>query len=448
MDPRGRRGAGAPRDAQQRGSRMGVVDARCEPRDGLRLLRRRRRVADRDVPLLQRGGRPALRVVHGHLLLRFGPAAARRSALRARDGSHRPAPALGADPRHRAAPSVRADRHRVRAVRVGRALRQPRRSRLLPGGRVIEWAAPWAFALLIPVLALPFRSRWLGRGALAVPGAEERVGGRTLRQLVAWLPEALFVLGLLCLVLALARPRMTVRETVVESDGLDILLTLDTSGSMRETDLSTSLALVDRLTVAKKVIEEFVAGRPYDRIGLVVFGEEAFTQVPLTLDHEALVDVLEYVRIGTAGPGATAIGQALAVSGRRMNQIDAPSRIVILLTDGRNNAGRISPIDAAEASAALGIRVYTIGVGARGADGLDEPTLRAVAEATGGRYFRADSANALQEIFDLIDELETSPAEVTEYANHIELYRRWAIPGLVLLLLQFLLGQTWLRRGP
>lgn len=313
---------------------------------------------------------------------------------------------------------------------------------------MIEWAAPWAFALLIPVLALPFRSRWLGRGALAVPGAEERVGGRTLRQLVAWLPEALFVLGLLCLVLALARPRMTVRETVVESDGLDILLTLDTSGSMRETDLSTSLALVDRLTVAKKVIEEFVAGRPYDRIGLVVFGEEAFTQVPLTLDHEALVDVLEYVRIGTAGPGATAIGQALAVSGRRMNQIDAPSRIVILLTDGRNNAGRISPIDAAEASAALGIRVYTIGVGARGADGLDEPTLRAVAEATGGRYFRADSANALQEIFDLIDELETSPAEVTEYANHIELYRRWAIPGLVLLLLQFLLGQTWLRRGP
>jgi Ca-activated chloride channel family protein len=313
---------------------------------------------------------------------------------------------------------------------------------------VIEWASPWAFALLVPLALLPFRPRWLGRGGLAIPHATSRRSGRSLRELLAWLPEALLFVGLLCLVVALARPRTTLRETVVESDGLDILLTLDTSGSMRETDLSTGLALVDRLTVAKKVIEEFVEGRPYDRIGLVVFGEEAFTQVPLTLDHEALVDVLEYVRIGAAGPGATAIGQALAVSGRRMNQIEAPSRIVVLLTDGRNNAGRISPMDAAEASAALGIRVYTVGVGSRGSDGLDEQTLREVAEVTGGRYFRADSAGALEEIFELIDALETSPAEVTEYATHIELYRRWAIPGLFLLLLQFLAGQTWLRRGP
>lgn len=313
---------------------------------------------------------------------------------------------------------------------------------------MIEWASPWAFALLLPLAALPLRSRWLGRGGLAIPHAEVRRGGRSLRELLWWLPEALLFAGLLCLVVALARPRTTLRETVVESDGLDILLTLDTSGSMRETDLATGLALVDRLTVAKKVIEEFVEGRPYDRIGLVVFGEEAFTQVPLTLDHEALVSVLDYVRIGSAGPGATAIGQALAVSGRRMNQIDAPSRIVILLTDGRNNAGRISPADAAEAAAALGIRVYTVGVGSRGSDGLDENSLREIAEVTGGRYFRADSAGALDEIFDLIDALETSPAEVTEYSSHIELYRRWAIPGLFLLLAQVLLGQGWLRRGP
>ena len=217
---------------------------------------------------------------------------------------------------------------------------------------------------------------------------------------------------------------------------------------MKETDLAVGIRAWDRLSVAKQVIEEFVEERPHDRIGLVVFGEEAFTQVPLTLDHDALLDVLEYVRIGVAGPGATAIGQAIAVSGRRMNQVEAPSRIVILLTDGRNNAGRIAPVEAAEAAAALDIKVYTIGVGARGAQGLDEQTLVQVAEATGGRYFRADSKNALEEIFGLIDRMETSPAEVTEYSQHIELYRRYAIPGFALLLLQFLLGQTWLRRGP
>ncbi|MCO4746936.1 MAG: VWA domain-containing protein [Proteobacteria bacterium] len=313
---------------------------------------------------------------------------------------------------------------------------------------MIEWASPWAFALLLPVLVVPFRHRLFGRSAIALPHAESRFKGRSLRELLAPLPDLLLTVGLVCLVIALARPRVTLRDVVVESDGLDILLTLDTSGSMRETDLSTGIMAVDRLTVAKRVIHEFVLGRPYDRIGLVVFGEEAFTQVPLTSDHESLVGVLDYVRIGSAGPGATAIGQALAVSGRRMNQIDAPSRIVILLTDGRNNAGRISPIDAAQAAAALDIRVYTIGVGSRGADGLDEATLKSVAEATGGKYFRADSQGTLIDIFELIDELETSPAEVTEYSEHLELFRRWAIPGLLLLLLQFLLAQTWLRRGP
>lgn len=317
---------------------------------------------------------------------------------------------------------------------------------------MIEWGSPWAFWLLVPVLLLPLQGRLTGRNRLAVAGRQAVERRWTLRLALWWLPGALKIAGLVLLVIALARPRITHRDVVVESEGLDILLALDTSGSMDAPDFSRGMVPVTRLEVAKGVMAQFVDDRPFDRIGLVVFGQEAFTFVPLTLDHDTLGEALEHVQIGVAGKSATAVGSAIAVSGRRMKQVDAPERVVILLTDGRNNVERPDPIQAAHAAAALGIRVYTIGIGggaARyGSDTIDEPTLREIADITGGQFFRATSTSSLQGVYETIDELETSTAEVRELVEHEELYQRYLVPGAILLVLQFLLGATWLRRGP
>ncbi len=315
-----------------------------------------------------------------------------------------------------------------------------------------QWATPWAFVLLIPVLLLPLQARWTGRNRLAVPSEAAMRRGLSLRVLLAWVPDLLRLIGLVLVVVALARPQLTERSLLVEKEGLDILLAIDVSGSMDAPDFSSGLAPVTRLEVAKGVMSEFVRARPYDRIGLVVFGAEAFTFVPLTLDHDTLQRSLEHVQIGLAGRNATAIGAAVAVAGRRMKQVDSPDRVVILLTDGRNNVERPDPIQASHALAALGIRVYTVGIGSGGAryasDSIDEPMLRQIAELTGGAFFRATTARGLQQVYDAIDELETSPAEVSELVSHVELYRRWLAPGFGLLMASMLLSTTVLRRGP
>ena len=321
---------------------------------------------------------------------------------------------------------------------------------------MMELGSPLALLLLLPVLALPLQGWITGRSRLAAIQVMER---RTLtaRLILAWVPDALMVVGLLLCVFALARPRITHRDTMVESDGLDILLALDTSGSMQATDFSLHGQEVNRLQVAKGVMEEFIQQRPNDRIGVVVFGEEAFTHVPLTLDHDTLINVLDHVEIGVAGPSATAIGSAIAVSARRLKQIDAPERIVILLTDGQSNAGDVPPATAAQMAAALGIKVYTVGIGARarrmpfglsGGDGLDEKTLTEIAEITGARFFRATTTRDLRKVYATIDELETSPAEVRELVRHEELFRYFLVPGLLSLMASLALAATWLRRGP
>lgn len=316
---------------------------------------------------------------------------------------------------------------------------------------MIEWGSPWAFALLPLVLLLPLQ-RWLtGHNRLAVPGADTMKHGLSLRRLVWWLPGALRIVGLALLVVALARPRITSRDTMIESDGLDILLAVDTSGSMDTDDFALAFRRVSRMEAAKGVLDAFIEARPYDRIGVVVFGDEAFTLVPLTLDHDALRDTLGIIDVGIAGPNATAVGTAVAVSARRMKQVDAKERIVILLTDGRNNVPRPDPLDAARAAAALDIKIYTIGVGAsRGFSdaGIDERGLTQLAEITGGQYFRARSTEGLQEVFDTIDLLETSPAQVRQLVSHDEHFRDWLVPGLFFLLIEVLLRATWLRRGP
>lgn len=321
------------------------------------------------------------------------------------------------------------------------------------GLRAVEWGQPWAFRLLPLVLLLPFQPLLTGQNRLAVAGAAR--ARRGLRARLAWLPDVLRLVGLVLLVVALARPRVTHRDEIVESNGLDILLAIDTSGSMRQEDFAVANRLVNRLEVAKGVVAEFVKERPHDRIGVVVFGEEAFTHVPLTLDHDTLLSVLDQVEIGVAGSRGTAVGTAIAVSSKRLQRLDAPEKIVVLLTDGRSNAGRLSPIEAAQAAGALGIKVYTIGVGAQGGrlgffgdDGIDEATLEQVAELTGARYFRATDTETLRQIYATIDELEPSPAKVKELVQHDELYRRALVPGLIALVLRTLLAATWLRRGP
>lgn len=324
---------------------------------------------------------------------------------------------------------------------------------------MIEWASPWWLLLLPVALSLP----WIGGGPrLGWSSVAALRGGNSLRRLLAPLPRLLGGVGLSLLVVALARPQLVDRERVVESEGIDIMLVLDTSGSMDAEDYTLSGRGVSRLRVAKEVIADFVVDRPDDRIGLVVFGEEAFTQVPLTLDHDALVLILAQVKLGVAGRRATAIGDAMAVAGSRLKDLDAPTKLMILLTDGSNNAGQVPPLEAAEAARALGIKVYTVGIGSaggsqsgglmgllgsRGSD-LDEDTLRAIAIATDAQYFRADSTQALREVYETIDQLEKTTAEAKEFVNTEERYHRWLLAGLALLLGQLLLGETWLRRLP
>lgn len=325
-------------------------------------------------------------------------------------------------------------------------------------GAAPEWGLALVLLALLPTVLLPLQPLVTGNNRLAVASTERFRQKPSLRLLFAWVPPALMVASLGLFIVALARPMEVERRVERTNDGLDILLAIDTSCSMEATDLSSGGAPVSRLEVAKGVVSEFIQRREEDRIGLVVFGEEAFTHVPLTLDHTTLVDTLDQVQIGIAGARGTAIGTAIAVSARRLKQIENPERVMILLTDGQNNAGRYSPLEAAEAARSLGIRIYTIGVGGRrqglggllslGNDGLDETTLSAIAEQTDGAYFRAASAGALRQVYDRIDELETSPAEVEEDVEQHDWFRYALFPGVLGLILQLLLSTVGLRRWP
>jgi Ca-activated chloride channel family protein len=324
---------------------------------------------------------------------------------------------------------------------------------------MIEYQHPWFFLGFIPLAVLVFVN-WGQRGLRAVNWSS-MAGSRkrwTPRLVLAPLPKLLQIIGLGAMIVAMARPQRIHSEQILKSEGIDIVLALDVSGSMEAPDFRLKGREVDRLHIAKKVVGDFVEGRPFDRIGLVVFGEEAFTQVPLTLDHDALHSFLDNVQIGMAGANQTAIGQALAISARQLGRLEAPSKVLILLTDGRNNAGALSPLQAAEAAKTLGVTVYTVGVGATEArrrgffqgntEEIDEETLTQIAEATGGQYFRGTNSQGLASIYETIDLLEKSTAEVKELVNREELFHKALLPGVLCLLLQLLLSQTLLRRLP
>ena len=280
------------------------------------------------------------------------------------------------------------------------------------------------------------------------------------RTWMAYLRHVLFALkaaALSLLIVALARPQSASTNSTSNIEGIDIVLAMDVSGSMLARDLKP-----DRLTAAKQVASDFVSGRPGDRMGLVIFSGETFTQVPLTTDHGVMLNMLAEMKNGLIDDG-TAIGDGLATAVSRLKDSEAISKVIILLTDGMNNAGSVDPYTAAEIAKLYGIRVYTIGVGTYGTAPMpvqspfggtviqqmkveiDEKLLSTVANSTGGKYFRATNNQKLDEVYHEIDKLERSKIEVTEFRRlHEEFYPlvAWA---LALLLIEFVLRKTIFR---
>lgn len=334
----------------------------------------------------------------------------------------------------------------------------------------MRFAHPWYLSLLIPTLPLFLFFRSSG-ASIQFSSLSQIRFLKDIRQLGAssfswqhYLPILLRLATVILIIIALARPQSGRKQTEVTSEGVDIILTLDTSGSMEGLDFKIEGKPATRLDVVKDVVSQFILKRPGDRLGMVIFGDEAFTQAPLTLDHDLLLALLKGVTIGMAGQ-KTAIGSALGVSVNRLKDLKAKSKVVILLTDGSSNAGALSPIKAAEVAAALGVKIYTIGIGSDGpvpflvgtlfgkrtvyeqAD-LDEETLRKISEMTGARYFRAKDTERLQEIYGEIDRLEKSEARVKEYMEYDERFMWFLIPGIILLILEIILTQTRLRKIP
>ena len=298
--------------------------------------------------------------------------------------------------------------------------------------------APLTFSDASALLGLP-RSPWLA---------------------LRWLSPALFAAGLVFLVLAAARPQKGMSESRVDTEGVDIVLVVDTSTSMRAEDFSTATKRMDRLDAAKSVIARFIEARPDDRIGIVAFAAMPYTIAPLSTDHAWLMLQMDRLQTGML-EDATAIGDAIASGVNRLRDSQAKSKIVVLLTDGIHNAGRLTPQDAAQAAAALGIKVYTVGAAsdrprqgmglfglAMAGPEIDDAMLTKIAETTGARYFRATDLASLEETYRQIDEMEKTKIELDQYTRYEERFAPLAILALLCLSLETLLGFTRLGRLP
>ena len=281
-------------------------------------------------------------------------------------------------------------------------------------------------------------------------------GRKTFRHYLRHVLFAMRMAALAMVTVVIARPQNVDRWQSSTTEGIDIVMALDVSGSMLARDFSP-----DRLEASKNVATEFISGRPYDRIGLTVFSGESFTQCPLTTDHAVLINLLRDVKSGIIEDG-TAIGVGLATAINRIKDSDAISKVIILLTDGVNNRGSIDPMTAAEIAKTFGIRVYTIGVGSRGyADypvqtpfgtryqkmevEIDEALLQQIAELTGGHYFRAVDNTSLQQVYGEIDKLEKSKIETREHSKRDEVFMSWALAALVLIGIELLLRYLFMK---
>ena len=332
----------------------------------------------------------------------------------------------------------------------------------------MTFAHPW---LLLLLLLLPLAAWLKGRRGSSpafvyssvklvagLAGARRSRAGNFLAAL-RWLTLAL-------LMVALAQPRLMKSTTEVKASGVDIVVAFDMSGSMISEDFVVKGERVNRFNMARSVLKKFIGQRPNDRIGLVLFASQAFIGTPLTLDHDFVQENLNRLEIGAIEQNSTAIGDGLGTAINRLRDLKAKSKIVILMTDGQNNSGKLDPLLAAEAAAAMKVKVYTVGIGEQGTAPMpvfmngqkvgyqnvpvdvDETTLQKIAAKTGGKYYRADNAEKFQQIYAEIDKLEKTDATIKKYTQFNELFPWFVAGGLALLLLELGLGQTILRRLP
>ena len=326
----------------------------------------------------------------------------------------------------------------------------------------ITFAHPWYLLglILVPLMAAWYIWRYRKQEA-ALQHSDIAVFagiGKSLRVRLRWLPYALRIVAVAAMVVALARPQSHLSRKEMKVEGIDIVLATDISGSMLAEDFKPN-----RLEAAKKVAADFIEGRKNDRMALVVFAGEAFTQVPLTIDHHVLLNQLGNLKSGIVRDG-TALGDGLATAINRIKDSEAKSKVIILLTDGVNNQGSVDPQSAAEIAAMYGIRLYTIGVGSLGKAPypfrdqfgrvhyqnidveIDEQLMQQMAAATGdGRYFRATNKKALEQIFSQIDEMEKSKIDVTQYAQSHDEQAPWLWLAFLALLLEVLVRWGWMK---
>jgi len=324
------------------------------------------------------------------------------------------------------------------------------------------------FFLLLPVIAAGVYYIRKKQGFSSIRFSDIGLLGRPrpgIKILLANRLVYLWALALICFVTALARPQILLEEAKVQTEGVDIVLAIDSSGSMLAEDFKIANKRHNRLFVVKQVVEDFIRSRPGDRIGLVTFAGRAYTVCPLTSDHDWLVSNLNRVEIGVIEDG-TSIGSGIMSSIGRLDKSKAKSKVIILLTDGENNAGNVSPVSAADAAKTFGIKIYTIGVGSVGPVpfparniwgetvyqnvniGFDEALLRNIADITGAKYFMASDTESLRQIYRHIDMLEKTKIDQTGYNTYRELFNIFVLAGLFIIIAELVLSKTILRKIP
>ena len=328
-----------------------------------------------------------------------------------------------------------------------------------------QFEDPWLllFMLMLPYMALKGKKKQQATINYSSIGTLQSI--RTAQvDFFSALPLILRIFSVMLLILALARPQEGHKSQEILSVGVDIMLALDTSGSMQALDFIKNEKRDTRLAMVKDVVSKFIENRPNDRIGMVVFGSEAYTQCPLTLDQGILQSFLSKLDIGMAGD-STAIGSAVGIAVKRLKDLESDSKVIILLTDGRNNAGSLPPVQAAQTAKAFGIKIHTIGVGTHGKApflvnsifgqryvyqevDIDENTLKEISKLTGGQYFRATDLESLKSIYKQIDQMEKSEVKVLDHSEYTELFHYFLIPGILLLLSEIILSNSVLRRIP
>lgn len=321
------------------------------------------------------------------------------------------------------------------------------------------FAHPYLFLLLLLLPLFAWLKGWRGAPPAFLYSSLNLMEGLTglRRSRAGGFLAALRWLALAAFIVALTQPRWAHNTTQVKASGIDIVVALDLSGSMQTQDYVENGQGVSRFDMAKSVLEKFVSERPNDRIGLVVFASQAFIASPMTLDHDYLLANIDRMEIGTINSDATAIGDGLTTALNRIRDLKSKSKIIVLMTDGANNSGRIDPLTAAQAAQALGVKIYTIGLGNRemaARMGLppsylpDLDTLTQIATMTGAKAYQGDSSKKLRDIYDEIDKLEKTEAVINKYTEYTELFAWFVLGGAALLLLEILLAQTIFRRLP